>query len=206
MAKKKTTTTKNTKKKKVYDIVEYRGDSCYDKEYTWYSFFNEFSANNKTDIDENFQSPPRWIEQTKYRYLKSASKQFTRGSSIVVYDVEAGLSYCKRNYLQTDVEHLENWISREVKYLVIDGNNKRWTIIGYIGDNLKLNFNLKYTGQTYEVRNKTFSELKNPNMNLSKIIEDKIIKPKYKPIAFSINNNIGVINQYNGIVYYNSSE
>jgi hypothetical protein len=165
MAKKKTTTTKNTKKKKVYDIVEHREDAGYDKQYTWYSFFNEFCTNNKTDIDENFQSPPRWPEQTKYRYLKSASKQFTKGSCIVVYDVEQGLSYCKRNYLQTDIEHLENWISKGVKYLVIDGNNKRWTIVGYIGNNLKLNFNLKYVGQTYEVRNKTFSDLqKDPNL------------------------------------------
>jgi hypothetical protein len=152
-------TTKNTKKKKEYDVVEYRGDSCYEKEYTWYSFFNEFCVNHNTDIDENFQSPPRWLEATKFRYLKSASKQFTSSSSIVVYDIDSGLDYCKRMFLQTDVEYLEDWKSRGVKYLVIDGNNKRWTIVGYIGNTLKMSFDLKYMNQTLQIRNKTFAEL-----------------------------------------------
>jgi len=111
-----------------------------------------FNASN-TDIDLNFQSQARWKKNNKQSFCHSLFKNECTGIGYIV-DVQQCYKNCSD---PEDKIYFKNYLNKGIKWLIVDGNNRRTTIQNLINDKLKnglphtLMFNPKNKNKPYVV-------------------------------------------------------
>lgn len=91
-----------------------------------------FNASN-TDIDLNFQSQARWKKKNKQSFCHSLFKNQCTGIGYIV-DVQQ----CYKNCTEPeDKIYFKNYLNKGIKWLIVDGNNRRTTIENLINNELK---------------------------------------------------------------------
>jgi len=111
-----------------------------------------FNALN-TDIDLNFQSQARWQKDNKQNFCYSLLKNDCTGIGYIV-DVQKCYKNCSE---PEDKIYFKYYLNKGIKWLIVDGNNRRTTIQNLFNNELKsglphtLMFNPKNKNKPYEV-------------------------------------------------------
>ena len=81
-------------------------------------------------LDLGFQSRGRWVKNEKQLYLYNFSQNIAP-SKIVVNNNEISLDRINKDKYPTDYEYFYNLYSNGYKYIIIDGNNRDNTLLGF---------------------------------------------------------------------------
>jgi hypothetical protein len=122
---------------------------------------------NTTAIDLAFQSRARWNYAQKQSFINSCLIDLNISKFILV-DVER----CYTNAVEkSDKQYYKGWLDKEVKYLIVDSNNRITTLKEFIAGKVKIPygdyyiadkdmvFNVDKTNCTYKTMDKDFKAL-----------------------------------------------